>query len=251
LDPPVRVVAVGGLDPGGGAGLVRDGITARAWGAAVVLVGTAWTDQSRQGVRGFEPRPAASVVDAVRRAAEGAAAVKIGMVATPELADAVVEALADFQGPVVLDPVLGASSGGALFAGPPAGLMPLVRRATVTTPNLAEAAALSGLAVATLEEARAAARALAGAGARAVLVKGGHLSGAAVDLLVDARGEEAFTAERLPGESPRGTGCALATAIAVGLGRGRGLREAVREAKGWLWEQIRGARWIGDEWQLP
>lgn len=241
---------MGGLDPGGGAGLVRDAATARALGAGVVLIGTAWTDQSRHGVRGFEPRDPARLRDAAETALAGAAAVKIGMVATPQLAEAILAALAGFGGPVVFDPVLAASSGGSLFRGQPADLLPLVRRATLTTPNLAEAAALAGMTVTSLDQARTAARALVAAGAPAVLVKGGHLAGTATDLLVNAAGEESFEAVRLPGPSPRGTGCALATALAVELGRGRPLREAVAAAKGWLHERIRDARMVGDELQL-
>lgn len=247
LSASVRVVAVGGLDPGGGAGLVRDHETARARGAVPVLVGTAWTDQSRHGVRGFEPRGAAELSAAIGQAVAEADAVKVGMVATPTLVEAIVAGLAGFGGPVVFDPVLGASSGGALFAGAPTAVLPLVRRASVTTPNLAEAALLTGTAVDTLEEARAAARALRAAGAPAVLVKGGHLAGDATDLLVSDAGEQPFTAARLPGPSPRGTGCALATAIAVELGRGRSLGQAVQIAKQWLWERIRDARDFGGE----
>jgi hydroxymethylpyrimidine/phosphomethylpyrimidine kinase len=245
-----RLVAIGGLDPTGGAGLVRDAATARALGWEVVLIGTAWTDQSRHGVRGFEGRDPASLRDAAVRALPGAAAVKIGMVATPELVEAILAALTGFPGPVVFDPVIGASSGGALFEGAAHDLLPLVQRATLTTPNLAEAAALTGLPVGNVEEARAAARALVAGGAPAVLVKGGHLEGAAIDLLATDRGEEPFTAERIPGPSPRGTGCALATALAVELGRGRALRAAVGEAKRWLHRRIREARMVGEELML-
>src|SRR5687768_15935938 len=104
---------MGGLDPGGGAGLVRDAATARALGAGVVLIGTAWTDQSRHGVRGLEPRDPARLRDAADAAIAGASAVKIGMVATPQLAEAILAALAGFGGPVVFAPVLAASSGGS------------------------------------------------------------------------------------------------------------------------------------------
>jgi len=245
------VVAIGGLDPGGGAGLARDFATARARGAVVTLIGTAWTDQSAQGVRGFEPRTPTSLAAALGPALEGAAAVKIGMVATPELAAVLVMALAGYPGPVVLDPVLGASSGGALFGGAASELLPLVRRATVTTANLAEAAALAGMPVGTVEEAVAAGRRLVADGAPAVLVKGGHLAGEAVDVLVMAGGEERFAATRVAGPSPRGTGCALATALAVELGRGRPLREAVAAAKGWLHGRIGAAVPVGEDWQLP
>jgi hydroxymethylpyrimidine/phosphomethylpyrimidine kinase len=102
-----------------------------------------------------------------------------------------------------------------------------------------------------MEDAARVGRLLVEAGAPAVLVKGGHLAGDAIDVLVTGAGEERFTAPRIPGPSPRGTGCALATALAVELGRGRPLREAVTAAKGWLHEQIRAARAVGGEWQLP
>ena len=258
------LVAVGGLDPSGGAGLLRDYCTATALGARVRLVGTAWTDQSPRGVVAVEPRAPealrAALASALGRAggapesgpqAGETDAVKVGMVATPELAAAIAEALALFPGPVVFDPVLAATSGGALFAGTPAALDPLVRRASLLTPNLAEAAALAGLPrITTIEEARTAAETLRARGARAVLVKGGHLEGAAVDLLVTDQGAQTLVAERLPGRSPRGTGCALATAIAVELGRGRPLAEAVAHAKVWLHAQIRLARTVGEERHL-
>jgi hydroxymethylpyrimidine/phosphomethylpyrimidine kinase len=258
------LVAVGGLDPSGGAGLLRDYCTATALGARVRLVGTAWTEQSPRGVAAVEPR-APDAVRAALASALGTAggtpgsgsrscetdAVKVGMVATPDLAQAIAEVLAVFRGPVVFDPVLAASSGGALFAGTPAALDPLVRRASLLTPNLAEAAALAGLPhVTTLEDARIAADRLRARGARAVLIKGGHLEGAAVDLLVTDDGAHTLAAERVPGPSPRGTGCALATAIAVELGRGRPLADAVAQAKAWLHTQIRLARTVGEERHL-
>jgi hydroxymethylpyrimidine/phosphomethylpyrimidine kinase len=248
----MTVLAIGGLDPSGGAGLVRDHLTAMALGARALLVGTAWTDQSPHGVASVEPRAPEAVRDAVARAlAGGTDAVKVGMVATPEVARAIAAALTLYPGPVVFDPVLAASSGGSLFAGPPAALWTLVARASLVTPNLAEAAALAGLRrVASLAEARAAAHALRERGARAVLVKGGHLEGPAVDLLVTEQGEETLVSDRLPGSSPRGTGCALATAIAVELARGRPLPEAVARAKAWLHAQIANARPVGDEQHL-
>jgi hydroxymethylpyrimidine/phosphomethylpyrimidine kinase len=245
-----RLVAIGGVDPGGGAGLARDAATARALGWEAVLVETARTDQSRHGVRGFEPAEPARLRDAARKALTTAAAVKIGMVATPELVAGILEALEGFAGPVVFDPVLAASSGGALFRGEAAQLMPLVRRATLTTPNLGEAAALTSQVVADREQARLAGQALILAGAPAVLVKGGHLDGAATDFLVTPTGEQAFTAQRVPGPSPRGTGCALATALAIELGRGRPLSEAVTAAKEWLHGRIQAARLVGGELQL-
>jgi hydroxymethylpyrimidine/phosphomethylpyrimidine kinase len=143
---------------------------------------------------------------------------------------------------VVLDPVLGATSGGtALFQGSPKDMLPLIRRATLVTPNLAEASWLSGLPVTTRDQARAAAQWLSSWGGTSVLVKGGHLEGPPVDLLVSPQGERAFEGPRLPGKSPRGTGCTLATAIALGLASGHPLAQAVQGAKAWLAERIASA----------
>jgi hydroxymethylpyrimidine/phosphomethylpyrimidine kinase len=248
----VSVVAVGGLDPSGGAGVVRDYVTATALGASVQIVGTAWTVQSPRGVAAVEARAPEGLRAALLAAlAGGTRSVKVGMVATPALAEVIAAVLASFPGPVVFDPVLASSSGGSLFAGPVSGLESLIRSASLVTPNLDEAAALAGMErVRTVDEARAAAETLRAGGARAVLVKGGHLAGAAVDLLVTEEGAEELAAERVPGPSPRGTGCALATAIAVELGRGRGLSEAVGQAKGWLRERIVEARVVGGELHL-
>ena len=249
LEKP-HVVAVGGLDPSGGAGLVRDLLTAEALGARAMLIGTAWTRQDESGVEGVEPRAPDMVRAALIHALAGCpprrTAVKIGMVAGVGIAAAIVSGLEGWQGPVVLDPVLRASGGGLLFAGVPSDLIPLVRRATLVTPNLLEAAWLTGLAVETLDQARHAAQALAEWGPSAVLVKGGHLSGPATDVLRCPAGERLYEGTRVPGKSPRGTGCALATAIAVELAGGQPLEQAVAAAKAWLAGRIQVAVAIGN-----
>lgn len=244
------VLAVGGLDPGGGAGLVRDYLTAEALGARAFLVGTAFTLQTpTRGVVQVEARSPSLLAQDLATALTTMrpAALKIGMVATGALAAAIVDGLAGFVGPVVFDPVLGASHGGALYTGDLAELGPLLARVTVVTPNLAEAALLSGMPVHDRAQAAAAARTILREGAAAVLVKGGHFEGAADDLLITAAGERTFSAPRLPGPSPRGTGCALATAIAVHLGRGEPLEVAIAEAKHWLYGSIAQAQPVGDE----
>jgi hydroxymethylpyrimidine/phosphomethylpyrimidine kinase len=244
-----HVVAVGGLDPSGGAGLVRDLLTAEALGARAILVGTAWTRQDERGVKGIEPRSPDMVREDLEQALAASplrrTAVKIGMVAGPSIATAILSGLEAWQGPVVFDPVLAASGGGSLFEGAPVDLLPLVNRATLVTPNLVEAAWLTGLAVETLDHARQAARVLAAWGAAAVLVKGGHLCGPPTDVLRSPAGERLYEGTRLPGSSPRGTGCALATAIAVGLARGEPLEQAVDAAKVWLAGRIQAAVTIG------
>jgi hydroxymethylpyrimidine/phosphomethylpyrimidine kinase len=217
------------------------------------VVGTAWTEQAA-GVHEVEPRLPEHVHRGLTLAiAGGAQAVKIGMAVGPATAAAILEALEGYRGPVVVDPVLASSRGGALWQAEPAGLLPLGRRATLLTPNAVEAAALAGVPVRTVEEAEAAARRLIDAGVPAVLVKGGHLEakgGAIVDVLATSGAMTRWQRPRVPGPTPRGTGCALATAIAVELARGAPLQRAVEIAGAWLAEAIRAAITVGDERRL-
>lgn len=263
----VGILAIGGIDPSGGAGLVRDYLTSENHGVPAFLIGTAWTLQGVGGVSNVEPRNAAALIADIR-AALGLvrpAAVKIGMVATGLLADAIVDGLNGYAGPVVFDPVLGASRGGALFAGAGADLARLLARATLVTPNRAEAALLAGLDLHQQpgaddhgDDAWAATtgRALLMSGSQAVLIKGGHgpSKSEARDWLFARNGTEVsarlFVAPRLPGASPRGTGCALATAIAIRLGCGEDLPRAIADGKAWLHTAIANARTIGDERRL-
>ena len=240
--------------------MVRDLLTARTLGAGVALVPTAWTEQSPAGVSAIEPRAPAALEAAVRAGLSrlaGPVAVKIGMVPTIEAVGALLRALDGFAGPVVFDPVLAASSGGALFAGAPSDLMPLVTRADLVTPNAVEAGALAGITVDGPAAVAVAGRILCDRGARAVLVKGGHLTGAqAVDVLVAAaadgsRVQQPFAETRLGGPSVRGTGCALATAIAVGLVRGLTASGAITGAKAWLTAGLARPVRVGNEWHLP
>jgi len=222
-------------------------------------VGTAWTEQG-QGFHRVEPRAPEAVGVALTRAltASGPVGVKIGMAVGPATAAALIEGLEGFAGPIVIDPVLASSRGGALWAGAPRELLPLLRGATLVTPNAVEAAALSGRPVSTTEEAEAAGRYLIEVeGLAAVLVKGGHLTGPdgqpVTDILVTSAARNSYPHPRIPGQSPRGTGCALATAIAVGLTRGRPLGEAVQAAIEWLAGAIAAATdvGVGAERHLP
>jgi hydroxymethylpyrimidine/phosphomethylpyrimidine kinase len=249
---PFEILAIGGLDPGGGAGLVRDFLTAQALGMRAFLVGTAFTLQTGSGAVGIEPRSPSALVRDLKTAVAALRprVVKVGMVATAGLAAAITDGLAGWDGPLVFDPVLAASRGGALYQGDVSELGSLLGRATLVTPNVPEAEALSELPVHDREDARAAAQIILREGAAAVLIKGGHFAGDADDLLVTPAGERVFSAPRLPGISPRGTGCALATAIAVGLARGEGLEDAIAGAKRWLFGAIAQARVVGEERRL-
>lgn len=235
------VLVIAGLDPSAGAGVALDLRVVAAHGGLGLPVVTTATIQSSAGVRGHAP-VAPVIVHAQIQAVLAdlpVAAVKIGALGSAAVADAVAAALRDLGAPVVLDPVLGATRGAALLDRPEA-LAGLLPGAALVTPNLAEAAALVGAPVPDRAGMRAAARALLGRGARAVLVKGGHLEGAPVDLLADADGELELVGRRVPGEA-RGTGCALSSAIAARLAQGEPLRAAVGGAKAWLEEALEAA----------
>jgi hydroxymethylpyrimidine/phosphomethylpyrimidine kinase len=254
MESPVRTALVGGLDPGTGAGVARDLLTAAALGAHGVVVGTAWTLQGSPSARAIEPRAPERVRSALLAALEkiGTAdsSVKIGMVATAPIAQAILSALSGYPGPIVYDPVLRASGDDPLYDGDLESILALARRATLLTPNLGEAAWLLDRPVQTPSDVREAARALRAMGVAAVLIKGGHLEGDATDVLLSSAGESLFSSPRIAGPSPRGTGCALATAIAVDLARGETLERAVASAKTWLTQRIANAVAVGDEWHL-
>jgi hydroxymethylpyrimidine/phosphomethylpyrimidine kinase len=247
-----RVLAVGGSDPGGGAGVQADLKTVGALGGYALTAVTAITVQDTTGVREVFPVPA-RIVEAQAKAVLadiGADAVKTGMLGSAEIVRAVAGLLAGpAKGlPVVVDPVLAATSGSALLE--PGALKAfrnqIVPHATLITPNLPEAQALTGLACDSLDDRRRAADALMAMGAKAVLVKGGHARGSkVVDLLVTADGETLFEGPRLRTRHTHGTGCTLASAIATGLAFGLPMVEAVSQAWAYTAEAIRHAPGLG------
>ncbi len=243
-------LTIAGSDSGGGAGIQADLKTFAAHGLHGASAITAVTAQNSVAVNDFvalDPRMVVAQIEAVC-ADMPVAAAKTGMLATVEIIGAVAEAVARLKVPnLVVDPVMVAKSGDALLA---AGaerayierLMPL---ASLITPNLPEAAALLGHPVRTLEEMRLAARELVGRGARAVVVKGGHLDGPPVDVLYDGAELDELRAERVPTANTHGTGCTFSAAIAARLAWGVPLREAVRGAKEYLTEAIRRSYSVG------
>ncbi len=177
-------------------------------------------------------------------------AVKIGMLATSEVIEAVAGALEALPGvPVVLDPVMVAASGDVLLDEDAIETLRtvLLPRAAVITPNLPEAAKLLGVDIAKTEaEMAEQARQLKALGAKAVLVKGGHAEGAeAVDLLLDGEGELRLAAPRVATGNSHGTGCTLSSAIAAELAKGASLREAVMAAKAYVTAAIQAADALG------
>ena len=234
---PPRVLVVAGLDPTGGAGLVADLEALAAAGARGWAVAAALTAQGPRGARAFEPVSEAMLLaqlDALLEGRERPRAVKTGMLGSAALVRALANRLAApplRRVPLVVDPVLAASSGASLFdAGglsPGEALLPVLTRAWLATPNLPELALLTGDDVSTDDGAARAARRLP---SRAVLVKGGHREGPPVDLLVEGRRLTRIAGRRRRGTA-RGTGCRLASAIAAGLAAGASLETAVRRAK--------------------
>ena len=245
-----RVLAIAGSDSGGGAGIQADIKTVTALGGYALTAITALTAQDTHGVRAVHPVPADFVRLQIEMALAdpGADALKTGMLGDAACIAAVADALAGCALPLVLDPVMVAKGGADLLAkNAVASLIArLLPKATLLTPNLDEAAALAGMAVRTLPDMHEAAAVLLGLGARAVLLKGGHLPGEEVtDLLITAAGIEAFSAPRIPGRHTHGTGCTLASAVATGLAQGMGLRDAVVRARAFVRAAIESAPGFG------
>lgn len=251
--PPV-VLTIAGFDPSSGAGITADIKTMAAHGCYGVACITALTVQSTQGVARAEALPSKLVSDTLAELSRDVeiAAVKIGMLGSAEVVAAVCEFLGAAKlSNVVLDPILRSTSGARLLE--PKGERVMVERllalATVITPNLDEAAALSGLPVSNLEEMKAAALRLHQLGATNVVVTGGHLE-KATDLLSFTHPNggiesQVFKAERQRSRSTHGTGCAFATALACHLAQGRQLPEAVLLAKAYVAAAITHAQPVG------
>jgi hydroxymethylpyrimidine/phosphomethylpyrimidine kinase len=252
LPPPV-VLTIAGFDPCSGAGITADIKTIAAHGCYGVACITALTVQSTAAVRRIEVVDAGLVAETLAELASDIeiTAVHIGVLGSGKVVRTVADFLAGHKMQrVVLDPILKSSSGTDLVD--PAGwrlltevLLPL---ATVVTPNVGEASALTGLDVTDLEEMRAAARKLHAMGASAVVITGGDLE-KAVDLLsfTTKRGveQELFKSARLRSNSTHGTGCAFATSVACHLAMGRGLPEAVLLAKAYVAAAITHAHPVG------
>jgi hydroxymethylpyrimidine/phosphomethylpyrimidine kinase len=241
-------VTIAGSDSGAGAGIQADLKTFAALGVYGATVITALTAQNTRGVAAIHDVPAAFVgaqIDAVfSDLAVGA--VKIGMLARASVVAAVAAGLERWSAAnVVLDPVILASSGERLLAldAIEALRRDLIPRARVVTPNLPEAAALLDAKPAESEdEIEAQAKRILALGAKAVLIKGGHGSGAeSTDLLFDGGAVIRYSARRIATRNTHGTGCTLSSAIAAGLAKGHDLATAVSEAKDFVTAAIAAA----------
>lgn len=251
--PPV-VLTIAGFDPSSGAGATADLKTIAAHGCYGVSCLTALTVQSTAGVRRVEPVSAKVVSETLWELASDMNfdAVKIGMLATAPVVDAVALFLRRVREPhVVLDPILRSSSGAELLdqEGRLRLSKRLLRLATVITPNLAEAAALSGLQVTSVAEMKSACERLHRMGAQNVVITGGHLA-KPVDVLSMASASGArqfeFASKRVRSAYTHGTGCAFSSALACNLALGRTLRQSVGQAQQYVFEAIRNAYPVGD-----
>jgi hydroxymethylpyrimidine/phosphomethylpyrimidine kinase len=244
-DRPSVVLTIAGFDPSSGAGVTADIKTIAAHGCFGVACITALTVQSTAGVLRVGAVDSTLIRETLDEldADLAIAAVHIGMLATAEI----VREVADFlertrsnkdgqQIKVVLDPVIQSSSGAKLLDSPGVRMLieKLIPMATVITPNVDEAAVLTGLKVSNVEEMRLAAHRLHEMGSDAVVITGGHLH-KAIDLLsyTSSRGiaQELFTTDKLQSSCTHGTGCAFSTSMACHLAAGRGLAEATLLAK--------------------
>ncbi len=243
--PPV-VLVIGGTDPLAGAGVVADAIHVAAHGAWPLSVATAEVRQDSHGVRGFASQPLDDVMARVEHALRDGRpdAIKVGMLASASLADALGERLAAVGAPVVMDPVL---AGGTQAApslheeGVPAALRRAAARCdALLTPNIAELLALFRVdGASTAQELGERARALAVTHPAPLLLKGGHASPPGTDWLV-ANGEvHELEPHDWAHADVHGTGCALSTAIACRRARGDELVDAVRASRSWLAERVR------------
>lgn len=244
-------LTIAGSDSGGGAGIQADLRTFQAHGVYGTTAITAVTAQNTLGVRAvqaLDPALVAAQIDAVADDFS-IAATKIGMLATNDIIRIVALALGRHHlGPIVLDPVMVAKGGDALLAEDAVAALRniLLPRATLVTPNIPEAEALTDRRITTVADMRAAAVALLASGVQAVVIKGGHLlDGPAVDVYADVFGVEEFSAERIDSTHTHGTGCTFSSAVAARLALGDPLKSAVRHAKAYVLRAIEQAPRLG------
>jgi len=242
-------LSIAGSDPSGGAGIQADLKTFHQFGVYGEAAITLLTVQNTQAVAEvvlMEPRLVRAQVEAVLDDIPPDA-VKTGALGSAEIIAAVAALAPRLHAPLVVDPVMISKHGAPLLAADACSALVerLLPRATLVTPNLHEAAALSGCAVRSLEEMEEAARRIHARCGAAVLVKGGHLAGEAADLLFDGSGVHVLTAPRVDTPHTHGTGCTYSAAITACLASGLPLYAAVERAKRFVSEAIRSNPGLG------
>jgi hydroxymethylpyrimidine/phosphomethylpyrimidine kinase len=246
--PPVALT-IAGSDPSGGAGLQADLKTFHQFGVYGEAVVTLLTVQNTVRVSRVEVMPPALVLEQIEAVLEDIPpnAAKTGALGSAEVVEAVARAAEAFRFPLVVDPVMVSKHGLPLL--PESAVRALrqylLPRAALLTPNLPEAEALTGIAIRGLEDMRAAARRLREMGARAVLIKGGHLEGEPTDLLFDGAEWREFPAPRIDTRHTHGAGCTYSAAITAGLARGLTMGAAVARAKLFIHAAIQTSPGLG------
>jgi hydroxymethylpyrimidine/phosphomethylpyrimidine kinase len=246
-------LTIAGSDSSAGAGIQADLKTFAAFGVYGTSVITAVTSQNTVGLHDVLVMPADHVRSQIACVVQDMAlsAIKTGMLGSAEIVIALAEAISALQRPnLVVDPVMAATNPAKrnLLASDAVSILGtrLLPMASVVTPNIAEASALSGIAVDSLESACEAAKRICDLGAAAVVVKGGHLPGTtAIDVLYDGKAFTKFSAARSLHGSVHGTGCTFASAIAAGLALGNDLPAAVQRAKSYVSGAIEHSFQIG------
>ncbi len=247
-----RVLVIAGSDSGGGAGIQADVKTVTALGGYAATAITAVTVQNTLGVTGIHPIPAQTVADQIRAVLGdiGADAIKTGMLGSGDIIDTVFSILKRDAPliPLVVDPVMVAKGGAALIKGE--AIIALRRRlltiATLVTPNLPEAEALTGRRIATPNDMRDALAHLLALGPKAVLLKGGHLSGdRVVDIYAGPEGTQEWSDTRIDTRHTHGTGCTLASAVATGLAQGLSAIDSISRARAYVRRALETAPGFG------
>ncbi len=230
------VLSIAGWDPSAGAGVAADLKTIAAFHHYGVGVITSVTAQNTQGIQALYDLPMEFIAQQIESLTSDIEihAVKVGMLGTARAATIVASLIPSFRlGNVVVDPVMKSTSGTALLERKAMAVLKerLLPLASVVTPNMDEASALTGIRVTDVRSMKEAARALVKGGARAAVVTGGHLGARAIDVLFDGQRFSVYDSTKLATTNTHGAGCTFATAIACLLARNVSLPEAVDEAK--------------------
>lgn len=243
-------LSIAGSDCSGGAGIQADIKTMSALGVfgMSVIVSVVAENTSRViSIENISKQKIADQIDAIFEDIE-VDAVKVGMLSTPECMKTVAEKLKQYQPRhIVIDPVMYAKNGCPLMQETSIDTLihTIIPLATLLTPNIPEAEKISGMEIKTVEDMKEAAKKMVALGAKAALIKGGHLIGDAKDILYDGREYHTFVQKRIPTKNTHGTGCTLSSAIASYLALGEDLVTAVEKAKQYVTGAIQNALELG------
>jgi hydroxymethylpyrimidine/phosphomethylpyrimidine kinase len=246
---PTAALTIAGSDPSGGAGIQADLKTFHQFGVYGEAVITLVTVQNTRSVTRVELLPADLVVQQIEAVVTdlAPAAAKTGALGNEQIVESVGELAAAFPFPLVVDPVMISKHGARLMSAAAQSVMKkkLLPYASLVTPNIPEAEALTEMRIASEDEMIEAARRILDCGCKAVLLKGGHRAGEATDVLVSGDSVERLSGARIETRHTHGTGCTYSAAITAGLAKGEPLIDAVRSAKAFIQRAIETAPGLG------